>query len=114
MAPMLKKSDGQLDFSRPAAELERRLRAFTPWPAAFTHLQGERVGVRSAQLGAQRGQPGEVLHAGAEGIEVACGEGSLWLKQLQPEGKRVMSAAEFLAGRKISPGSFPFESKATT
>lgn len=108
LAPLLKKEDGKLDFLRPAVELERRLRAFTPWPGAFTSLSGMTVKVKAVKVGEGRGAPGTVLSAGASGIEVACREGSLFLMMLQPEGKRAMTAAEFLAGRKIEVGSSPF------
>ncbi|MFZ5470308.1 MAG: methionyl-tRNA formyltransferase [Myxococcota bacterium] len=112
MAPMLEKEDGRLDFSRPAVELERRLRAFAPWPGTFTTYEGELLKVKAAQVGKASGAPGTVLSAGAFGIEVACGQGSLLLTQLQPEGKRAMSAAEFLAGRTLHPGDRPFDTLA--
>lgn len=105
MAPMIKKEDGQLDFTRPAVELERRLRAFTPWPGAFTHLGGALLKVHAAKVKDGQGEPGVVLSAGPDGLEVACGEGSLLCEQLQPEGKRVMSAREFLAGRQVPVGT---------
>ncbi|MEW5737877.1 MAG: methionyl-tRNA formyltransferase [Myxococcota bacterium] len=105
MAPMIRKEDGQLDFTRPAVELERRLRAFTPWPGAFTRLQGALLKVHQARVKQGQGAPGMVLAAGPDGVEVACGEGSLLLEALQPEGKRVMSAREFLAGRAVEVGS---------
>ncbi len=104
MAPMLEKEHGRLDFSRPASELERRVRAFTPWPGAFTTFAGAVLKVHKARLGSGRGEPGEVLSAGPFGIEVACGEGSL----VRPGGERVMAAAELLASRKLSVGSRPF------
>ena len=108
LAPMLKKEDGQLDFGRPAAELERRVRAFQPWPGAFTRFQGKVLKVHRARTGARTGSPGTVLAVGEPGIEVACGEGSLSLLQVQPEGKRTMSSAEFLAGHRIAVGEQPF------
>jgi len=108
LAPMLKKEDGQLDFGRPAAELERRVRAFQPWPGAFTRFQGKVLKVHRARTGARTGSPGTVLAVGEQGIEVACGEGSLSLLQVQPEGKRTMSSAEFLAGHRIAVGEQPF------
>lgn len=108
MAPMLDKQHGRLDFTRPAAELERRVRAFFPWPGAFTTLEGKLLKVHAAKVGSGGGSPGEVLSAGAHGVEIACGEGSLVLSQLQPEGRRSMTAAEFLASRKIAVGSRPF------
>lgn len=105
MAPMLKKEHGRLDFTRPARELERRVRAFTPWPGAYTRHEGGLLKVQAARVGEARGEPGQVLSAGREGVEIACGEGSLVLTRLQPEGRRAMSAAEFLASRKVEPGS---------
>ncbi len=104
MAPMIQKEDGLLDFSKPAAMLERRLRAFTPWPGAFFKTASGVVKVHGAQVGAARAAPGILVRADASGVELACGEGSLVLTHLQPEGKRVMTAQEFLSGRKLSVG----------
>jgi methionyl-tRNA formyltransferase len=109
LAPIIQKEDGKLDFQRPAVELERRLRAFTPWPGAFTTLDGKLFKVHRAKVGQGQGAPGTVLSAGPQGLEVACGEGSLVLLEVQPEGKRVMAAGDFLAGRKLAPGSRPFD-----
>ena len=108
LAPIIQKEDGLLDFTRPAVELERRLRAFTPWPGAFTGLNGARLKVHRAKVSTGKGAPGTVLAAGPAGLEVACREGSLVLLDVQLEGRRVMSAAEFLSGRKLAPGSQPF------
>lgn len=108
LAPMIKKDDGRLDWARPAAVLERRLRAFTPWPGAFCTFDGGLLKVTAARVGGGHGAPGTVLAVGPEGLEVACGEGSLVLLGLQPEGKRAMAAREFLAGRKVQVGSTPF------
>ncbi|WP_426749415.1 methionyl-tRNA formyltransferase [Myxococcus sp. Y35] len=108
LAPIIEKDQGRLDFTRPAVELERRLRAFTPWPGAFTSLGGKLLKVHRAKASGGSGTPGTVLASGPDGIEVACGEGSLVLLELQPEGKRVMRAADFLLGNKLAPGSQPF------
>ncbi|MFP2909556.1 methionyl-tRNA formyltransferase [Pyxidicoccus sp. 3LFB2] len=108
LAPIIDKDQGRLDFTKPAVELERRLRAFTPWPGAFTTLGGKLFKVHRVRAAGSTGTPGAVLAANADGIEVACGEGSLVLLEVQPEGKRVMSAADFLSGHKLAPGSFPF------
>ncbi|HLK99091.1 MAG TPA: methionyl-tRNA formyltransferase [Myxococcaceae bacterium] len=112
LAPIIQKEDGLLDFSRPAVELERRLRAFTPWPGVYTGLNGARLKVHRVRVGSGQGAPGTVLSAGPQGLEVACGEGSLVLLDVQLEGKRVMSAAEFLSGHKLAPGSQPFSAPA--
>jgi methionyl-tRNA formyltransferase len=108
LAPIIDKDQGRLDFTKPAVELERRLRAFTPWPGAFTTLGGKLLKVHRMRAAGSTGTPGTVLAANLDGIEVACGEGSLVLLEIQPEGKRVMSAADFLAGHKLAPGSQPF------
>jgi len=108
LAPIIDKDQGRLDLTKPAVELERRLRAFTPWPGAFTTLGGKLLKVHRMRAAGSTGTPGTVLAANMDGIEVACGEGSLVLLEIQPEGKRVMSAADFLAGHKLAPGSQPF------
>lgn len=107
LAPLIDKEHGRLDFTLPAQVLERRIRAFTPWPGAFTHFEGKLFKVHRAEVADGSGRPGTVLRTGAA-IEVACGEGSLRLLEVQPEGKRRMSAAELSAGRKLEVGSCPF------
>jgi methionyl-tRNA formyltransferase len=108
MAPMLKKEHGKLDFQREATELERRLRAFTPWPGLYTTYQGQGLKLLQVKVGQGSGRPGEVLTAGVRGLELACGRDSLWLTQLQPEGRRAMDVTGFLSSRKIEKGSLPF------
>lgn len=108
LAPLIEKEEGHLDFRRSAVELERRMRAFFPWPGAYVTSDIGMIKVHAAQVRSGRGEIGTVLAAGPDGIEVACGEGSLLLTELQPQGKRRMKASEFLAGRKIAPGSRPF------
>ncbi|HEX8698042.1 MAG TPA: methionyl-tRNA formyltransferase [Myxococcaceae bacterium] len=108
LAPIIQKEDGLLDFNKPAVELERRLRAFTPWPGVYTGLNGARLKVHRVRVGSGKGAPGTVLSASPQGLEVACGEGSLVLLDVQLEGKRVMSAADFLSGHRLAPGSQPF------
>ena len=97
-APQLKKEDGHLDFTRPAAELERRVRAFTPWPGAFAFWRGQPLKiVRVALARAESGAPGEVIPAEA-GPVIVCGAGGLALLEVQPPGKRPISAADFVRG----------------
>ncbi|NOK20507.1 methionyl-tRNA formyltransferase [Corallococcus carmarthensis] len=110
LAPIIDKENGKLDFTKPAVELDRRLRAFTPWPGAYTLLGGKVFKVHRMQPVAGKGEPGTVLSAGPEGIEVACGEGSVVFLEVQPEGKRVMRAGDFLSGNRLQPGSQPFTS----
>ncbi len=105
LAPMLSKEDGRLAVHLPARLAEARIRGFTPWPGAFAALGGKVLKVLKAQVGGGRGEPGAVLGAGPAGIEVACAQGSLFLLEVQPEGKRPMSAAQFLAGNPLAPGA---------
>ncbi len=114
MAPMIRKEDGVLDFTKPAAELERRLRAFTPWPGASTWFEGALLKVHAASVVPGQGAPGVVLASGPEGIVVACGQQALRFEHLQPEGKRVMPAKDFLASRRVEVGSRPFSSTGQT
>ena len=108
MAPMIKKEDGHLDFSLPAVAIERRMRAFTPWPGAFVNFGNGVLKMTGAKVAGGIGAPGVVLKADAGGIEVACAQGSLVFTNLQPEGKRSMTAVEFLNGRTVKVGELPF------
>lgn len=101
-ARQLRKEDGLLDWSRPAVELDRQVRAFHPWPGAFTSWKGQMLKVlRAVPLPDWRGDapPGLVL-ALADGIAVATGEGALRLEQVQLAGKRPMDVALFLRGQR--------------
>jgi len=103
-AHKIDKSEAALDWSRPAAELERRLRAFDPFPGAHFSLGDQAVKVWRAEVVDAQGEPGTVLCADAAGITVACGRQALRLTQLQrPGGKRV-SAREFLAAQPLASG----------
>lgn len=106
-AGQLRKEDGWLDWSRPAVELDRRVRAFTPWPGAFTMWRGRRLKVlRAVPLPAWRGgvSPGTVV-ALAGGVVVATGEGALRLEEVQLAGKRPMDIGAFLRGQRDFAGS---------
>lgn len=105
-APKLSKEEARLDWTRPAVELERAVRAFDPWPVAHTLLGGEPLRVWRAEVapgGASAG-PGTVTAAGPGGIDVATGAGLLRLTELQRPGGRRLPAAAFLAGRPVPPG----------
>jgi methionyl-tRNA formyltransferase len=97
-APMLKKEDGLLDFSQPANVLARKVRAYQPWPGAFTTWQGQMLKIgRAHAVEGSDGQPGATRILGGLPA-VACGEGTLVLDQLQPAGKRAMEGKVFLSG----------------
>ena len=107
LARLVEKEDGRVDWARPAVELERRVRAFVPWPGAWTQLGPQLLKIWRAQVVPGAGEPGTVL-MGHGTLDVATGEGALRLLELQPEGKRRMTAAEFLSGHRLKEGERPF------
>lgn len=101
MTRLLQKSDGWLDWQRPAAELARQVRAYTPWPGAFTTWQGRTLKIQRARAIPFETDlpPGACFaSAGDTPLAVICGEGALALEVIQLEGKRAMPAAEVLRG----------------
>ena len=96
-APILKKEEGQLDFTRPADELERRIRAFNPWPGAFMDFEGMLLKVHRAHVEAGDAAAGQRLIY-REQPAVGAGDGLLILDEVQPAGKKTMSGKSFLAG----------------
>ncbi|MEE8410276.1 MAG: methionyl-tRNA formyltransferase [Myxococcota bacterium] len=104
-APLLKKEDGRIDFRGNAIELERCVRAFSPWPGAFAELGDVRVRIHWAQVADGIGEPGLVLTADSKGVIVACGEGALCLDEVQPAGRKRMPAAAWVAGRGVEAGA---------
>lgn len=108
-ARKITKADGRLDWSQPARSLRNRVRAFVPWPAAFTNLPGgeklRTVKIWRASVEENlAGAPGSVVQADKAGIVVACGGGALRILELQLEGGRRLTAAEFLAGHPLQAG----------
>jgi methionyl-tRNA formyltransferase len=103
-AHKIEKAEAAIDWSLPAAVIERRVRAFDPFPGASTALAGEAIKVWAAQLADGAGEPGSVLDVGDHGITVACGEQALRLTQLQRAGGKRLAAGEFLRGFPITPG----------
>ena len=101
-AAKLAREDSLLDWTRPAAELERRVRAFAPRPGARFTFRGESIRVGAAAVEAGGGPPGRVLDDGAA---VACGEGALRLLRLQRSGRSAMEAAAFLRGFPLPAGT---------
>ncbi len=101
-AAKIDKAETRIDWSRPAAELERQVDAFSPYPGAWFELDGERVRVLSAEARAGDGLPGTVLDSR---LTVACGEGALRILGLQLAGKTAMAAESFLRGRSVPRGT---------
>ena len=108
-APVLKRSDGLIDWARNAAALERIVRGFQPWPNAYTHHDGSRIVIWQAealQTTDQEAPPGEVLNASGDELIVKCGEQTeLHLIEVQPEAKRRMSVRDYLNGTHLTPGA---------
>jgi methionyl-tRNA formyltransferase len=97
---------GRIDWSQPAAQLWNQARAFTPWPGVFTHLDGKLLKLLEIEPAEATGLgPGRVGQADASGIIVGCGEGALRITRLQKEGAKRLSAAQFLAGTPLPPGT---------
>jgi len=96
-APMIKKEEGLLDFSRPAEELERRVRAFNPWPGAFMDFEGTLLKVHRARVEAGDASVGQRLIY-RDQPAIGAGGGILILEEVQPAGKKTMSGKSFLAG----------------
>jgi methionyl-tRNA formyltransferase len=110
-AAKIKKEDGQIRWTQPASQISSRLRAFTPWPGAFTHLPAEPkpllVKVWKAEpLETQpaNAAPGQIVSADKNGITVACGTGALRILELQREGGKRLTAGPFLAGCPLPSG----------
>ena len=114
-APKIKKEDGRIDWSLPAQTIVNRLRAFTPWPGAFTFWDGKLLKIWKIRFAEVIGReetppagfvlkPGTILSADKSGILVTCGKDVVFVAELQLEGGRRMSAAEFLAGHPLKIG----------
>jgi methionyl-tRNA formyltransferase len=107
LAPLLKKEDGRIDWTRRAEILARRVRGFNPWPGTYTLWQGHTLKVLRARAGEPGpGEPGAVVHVDPEALVVACGEGTrLRLLELQAEGRRPLGAGAFSAGARLPLGA---------
>ena len=101
-AAKLERDEGRLDWSRPAAELERAVRALNPWPGTWFHHDGERIKVLAAATVDADGAPGVVLD---NALTVACGAGALRLLRLQRQGRTPADAGDFLRGYALPPGT---------
>ena len=93
-AAKIDKAEARVDWTRPAAEVDRLIRGLSPFPGAWTEVGGERVKLLRSRLAGGQGAPGQVL----SGFAVACGTGAVEVIEAQREGKRPMPAAEVLRG----------------
>ena len=104
-AQKLSKDEAKINWHKPAAVIERKIRAFNPVPAAWTEHQGKPLKIWRAEVVAQSGQAGEVLACTSDGLIIACGEHALNITELQPAGSKRMTIAAFTAGRTIDAGT---------
>jgi methionyl-tRNA formyltransferase len=109
LAPLLRKEDGKIDWTAPARAIACRARGFHPWPGAFTTHEGRLLKALRVREGGPAGPaaaPGTVAAVGPDGVQVACGGGTLLLLlEVQPESRRVMPAAAWAAGARLRPGA---------
>ena len=107
-ASIIEKTMGEIDFSRSAVAIDRLIRGMTPWPSAYTFYKGKQLKIWKAvpETGEEitEGKPGEILRVDKEAVTVAAGEGSLKILELQLEGKKRMTAHDFLLGVRMVPG----------
>ena len=105
-AALITKEMGRLDFTKTAAELDRLIRGLTPWPSAYTFYRGKQLKIWKAipMVMAHREAPGTILTVNKDSFEVAASEGGLKVMELQLEGKKRMTAHDFLLGVKVQPG----------
>lgn len=96
LAPKITKEEGRIDWHFTNEEIERKIRALSPWPSAWSLFSGQRIAIISAKLSSFDLRPGEILSA--DGIHVGCGKDSLEIVDIKPEGKRTMLASEWLRG----------------
>ena len=103
-AAKVERAEARIDWTRPALEIWRKVRAFNPHPGAASRLRDEELKIWQGALAPHSGIAGTVLEAQAQGIVVACGEGSLRIDELQRAGGRRLAPAEFLRGHRLVPG----------
>ncbi len=102
-APMMKREDGLIDWDSSAQVIYNRVRGFDPWPGSYTYFRGKRLHIRQARVVEGLAEPGGMLIGGNE-LKIGCGEEMLQVLEVQPEGKRVMSAVAFVNGYRPKTG----------
>ncbi|MDE6700270.1 MAG: methionyl-tRNA formyltransferase [Acetatifactor sp.] len=112
-APLIEKQMGHLDFAQSAVVLDRLIRGVTPWPSAYTSYKGKQLKIwravpvedaETARKTASQSAPGTILDTDRDSVLISCGQGALRVLELQLEGKKRMSAHDFLLGVKMEPG----------
>ena len=109
LAPILDKEHGRINFTAAARAVHDHVRGMTPWPGAFTTASGKTLKILDSRSGPASDStvtapPGTILHATKQGIDVACGEGTLRILRAQLEGRKPLGAAELVGGRALHEG----------
>jgi methionyl-tRNA formyltransferase len=107
-APKLTREMGLIDWDSKARSIFDQVRGLQPWPGAFTYYNGKMLKIMQTEISnedASKSKPGQVLNVLKTGIQVACSDKALLIKEVQPEAGKVMPASSFVAGYKISQGS---------
>ena len=106
-APKINSSDQRIDWTRTNVEVKNKIRALSPYPGAYTKLRGRRLGVVKVSLSFHEfGTPANLAVVKKSSLIVRCGSGSVYIEELHPEGKKPMTARQFLAGAKLSEGDY--------
>ena len=103
-ASQLSKAEGEINWNENNLAVYNKVRGLNPWPMSYSFIGKKRFVVEFVYMAQGNGIPGEVLRADDSGIEVACKEGSVIIKEIKPEGKKKMSVSDFLRGHKIEKG----------
>lgn len=108
--PLLKKEDGEINWTQSATTLYNQIRGFSPWPGTFTYFQNKTLKIIRARLGvdenSQQGNSGQILEIGQNFIRIRCGEGVLELLEVQLAGSKAMDAGSFARGQRLEIAHF--------
>ena len=104
MAPLLKKQDGLINWEMAAGKIHNRVRGLSPWPGAYGFLDGKLIKVIETEVAEGKGEPGALYEQGRDGLAAGTGKDLLRIVTIQPEGKKPMTAAEFLRGHRGAVG----------
>ncbi len=103
-APVMKKTDGLIDWTKSAADLMNFIRGMNPWPGAYTFLEGERIRILGVKTLDRAGKAGTVENVSKDELVVGAGKGSISILELQPSGKKAMDVRSLLQGKKLEKG----------
>lgn len=106
LAPLLKKEEGLIDWTLPATEIHNRVRGLSPWPSAYTFLEGKLMKILSTEVIDGEGEPGKLYEKSKDVLEVGTEKGRLQLLIVQPEGKKPMTAGDFMRGHRVGGKKF--------